>query len=134
MYADFTYYRDTYHGVAVPEADFPRLAQRASEQVDFLTRYRAAAYAVTVDPAPIANATCAIAEVLWQGERGGASSGAAGSEKVIKGETVGKQRVDYAAFHAASAVGQSYLNWQMAKAAALHLYPTGLLYRGVSAC
>lgn len=133
-YADYTFYKDTYHGVAIPEADFPRLAQRASEQVDFLTRYRAAVYADSVDPEPIAKAACAIAEVLWQGERGGASSGTAGSEKVIKSESVGKQKVDYATFHAASAAGQSYLNRQMAKAAALHLFPTGLLYRGAVTC
>ena len=36
-YTDFEFYTTTYHGNVVPEADFPRLADRASDFLDVIT-------------------------------------------------------------------------------------------------
>ena len=41
-YADYEYYTDTYLGTAIQEADFPRLALRASSFLDYYTQGRAA--------------------------------------------------------------------------------------------
>ncbi len=42
IYADYTYYTDSYGGKAVSEGDFPRLAAKASAYIDRLTFGRAA--------------------------------------------------------------------------------------------
>ena len=36
-YADYEFYTTSYFGSAVPETDFPRLAERASDFVDTMT-------------------------------------------------------------------------------------------------
>ena len=36
-YTDFEFYATTYHGNVVPEADFPRIADRASDFLDVIT-------------------------------------------------------------------------------------------------
>lgn len=41
VYADFEYYKDTYFGTAIKEDDFPRLALRASNYIDYYTQGRA---------------------------------------------------------------------------------------------
>lgn len=60
--ADYAFYTSTYLGGSIPEADFPRLAKRAGEQ---LSKYKRL-YIVT---APEANsedmATCAMADALY---------------------------------------------------------------------
>ncbi|MEM5769158.1 MAG: hypothetical protein AAGU32_12835 [Bacillota bacterium] len=60
--ADYAFYTGTYLGGSIPEADFPRLAQRAQEQ---LARYKRI-YTVT---SPGANsedmAVCAMADALY---------------------------------------------------------------------
>ena len=131
-YADYIFYTDTYLGNAIAEADFPRLAQRASEQVDHITRYRAAEY-FAVDPDPISNATCAIAEILQQSERGNALNG--GGSGSVQAETTGKHQITYAdPINTASETGQQAINELIMAAARRFLFPTGLLYRGVMRC
>ena len=36
-YADYEFYKDRYYGSMIPEADFPRLSERASDFIDTLT-------------------------------------------------------------------------------------------------
>ena len=36
-YADYEFYTTSYFGDTVPESDFPRYAERASERIDILT-------------------------------------------------------------------------------------------------
>ena len=43
MYADYTYYSESYGGSAVSADDFPRLAAKASAYIDSVTMGRAAA-------------------------------------------------------------------------------------------
>jgi len=61
-YADFTYYENTYLGTTIAEADFPRLALRASAVIDQITFGRAATD--TDNTNAIKNAMCAVAEEI----------------------------------------------------------------------
>lgn len=130
VYADYSYYTGTFLGNAIAEADFPRLAKRASERIDLLTRSRAAAYYGEF-PAPVRDAACAIAEILQQAERGNALAGAA----IIQSESTGKHSTTYAATQDASTEsGQAALNARINGVAWQYMGYTGLLYRGVETC
>lgn len=67
-YADYEFYTTSYFGSAVPETDFPRLAERASDFVDAMTFDR------LVDGLPenerskkrIKKAVCSLAELMYQ--------------------------------------------------------------------
>lgn len=67
-YADYEFYTTSYFGSVVPETDFPRLAERASEFVDTMTFDR------LVDGLPtnersqkrIKKAVCSLAELMYQ--------------------------------------------------------------------
>lgn len=67
-YADYEFYTTSYFGSAVPETDFPRLAERASIFVDTMTFDR------LVDGLPtdersqkrIKKAVCSLAELMYQ--------------------------------------------------------------------
>ena len=67
-YADYDFYTTSYFGNVVPEADFPRLAERASDFVDNMTFDR------LVDGLPenersqkrIKKAVCSLAELMYQ--------------------------------------------------------------------
>lgn len=67
-YADYDFYTESYYGNVVPEADFPRLAERASDFVDLMTSDR------LVDGLPtngrfrerIKKAVCSLAEKMYQ--------------------------------------------------------------------
>ena len=67
-YADYEFYTTSYFGTVVPETDFPRLAERASDFVDTMTFDR------LVDGLPtnehsqkrIKKAVCSLAELMYQ--------------------------------------------------------------------
>lgn len=67
-YADYDFYTESYYGNVVPETDFPRLAERASEFIDLMTSDR------LVDGLPtnkrsqkrIKKAACSLAEKMYQ--------------------------------------------------------------------
>ena len=67
-YADYEFYTTSYFGSAVPESDFPRLAERASDFVDAMTFDR------LVDGLPtnersqkrVKKAVCSLAELMYQ--------------------------------------------------------------------
>ena len=67
-YADYEFYTTSYFGSVVPEADFPRLAERASDFVDTMTFDR------LVDGLPtnersqkrVKKAVCSLAELMYQ--------------------------------------------------------------------
>lgn len=82
-YVDFNFYSGVYLGTAIAQADFPRLALRASEIVDELTFSQVAAIVTAgTDTALIAKikmATCAVADEIFSAE---ASGGSIASERV----------------------------------------------------
>lgn len=56
-YADFDYYSNDYKGTAIAEGDFPAVAERATDYIDYITRNRADGADVRVK-----KACCALAE------------------------------------------------------------------------
>lgn len=117
-FADYEYYTETYHGSAVAEADFDRLALRASQHVDALTFDRAGAVIEANEDAALIDrikmATCAVADTLYELEQAGGA---------VQSERVGNVSVTY--------VNQQSEAARIAGAAKLHLGTTGLMYRGL---
>lgn len=110
MYADYGYYREQYLGKDIPEAEFPRLSRRAGEYLDRLCRGRLRLLAEI--PAAVKDACCAVAEQeLLLEQRGDKSR-----------ETVGGYTV----------VWDKEPEGLRLRAAARHLWATGLLYAGCS--
>ena len=109
-YTDFEFYATTYHGNVVPEADFPRIADRASDFLDVITFDR------LIDGLPdderaktkVQKAVCAVAEKLYELEladkqalsaaAGSTSSGGSGgaTSGVITSRSAGSESISYA--------------------------------------
>ena len=82
-YTDFEFYATTYHGNVVPEADFPRIADRASDFLDVITFDRLVDSLPSDDRAAtkVQKAVCAVSDKLYELELADkqALSAAAGS-------------------------------------------------------
>ena len=109
-YADFEFYATTYHGNVVPEADFPRIADRASDFLDVITFDR------LVDGLPsderaatkVQKAVCTVSDKLYELElaekqanaaaQAGGSSGASGgaTSGIISSRSAGSESINYA--------------------------------------
>ena len=84
-YADYEFYTTSYFGSAVPETDFPRLAERASDFVDTMT------FDKLVDGLPtdersqkrIKKVVCSLAELMYQIELAEKNAINQASENVI---------------------------------------------------
>lgn len=87
-YADYEFYTTSYFGSVVPEVDFPRLAERASDFIDIMTFDR------LVDGLPtnersqkrIKKAVCSLAELMYQielAEKNAANAAASGISTTI---------------------------------------------------
>lgn len=87
-YADYEFYTTSYFGSVVPEADFPRLAERASDFIDIMTFDR------LVDGLPenersqkrIKKAVCSLAELMYQvelAEKNATNAAASGTSTTI---------------------------------------------------
>lgn len=116
-YATYTFYTDTYLGTAIAEADFARLALRASSWIDRLTFQRAAD---DVDnTTALSMACCAIAEDVQRTE-------ANGGDDAIQSETTGQHSITYATTSSKMlTAGETYQ-----QSAALYLGSTGLMFAG----
>lgn len=90
-YADFEFYTITYHGNVVPESDFDRIADRASDFLDVITFDR------LVDGLPdderakikVQKAVCAVSENIYQLELAEKQALAASSGGTSSSESVG---------------------------------------------
>ena len=109
-YADFEFYATTYHGNVVPESDFPRIADRASDFLDIITFDR------LIDGLPdderaktkVQKAVCAVSDKLYELELadkqalsaaavGTSSSGSGGATSgVITSRSAGSESISYA--------------------------------------
>lgn len=67
-YTDYEFYKNRYFGTIIPEADFPRLSERASDFIDTITSDRLADGLPTNEraAAKVQKAVCAVAEALYQ--------------------------------------------------------------------
>lgn len=109
-YADYDFYTESYYGNVVPEADFDRLAARASDFIDTLT------FDNLVDGLPadkrsqkrIKKAVCSLAELMYQielAEKNAISQASAGatdtnvghkSTGVVTSVSSGSESISYA--------------------------------------
>lgn len=143
-YADYEYYSAVYLGDAIQEADFPRLALRASSFLDYYTQGRAAQNA---DLDALKMACCAVAEQYQYidtaqalAQKSLSTSLESGGE--LQSQTVGSWSKTYRS--GGDSAQQALSSMQTAQAtlgsiAQQYLAGTGLLYRGrgcscVSSC
>lgn len=129
-YADYEFYTTSYFGSVVPETDFPRLAERASDFIDAMTFDR------LVDGLPtnersqkrIKKAVCSLAELMYQIELAeknatnaavsGASTaiGSGGSTTgIVTSVSSGSESISYAT---PQQIGASAKEWSAVYAAA----------------
>lgn len=116
VYVDFTFYTTTFLGTAITAEDFPKLALRASAQIDLLTSNRVADI-ITLDEddetiEKIQMATCDVAEALQTLD----------ADPGVSQESVGAHSVTYVAGVSSE---RTLLN-----AASTYLASTGLLFKG----
>ena len=125
VYADYTFYANTYLGTAIAPADFPRLILRASAVINNLCYGRAASVMESTEEADaetqekIQLATCAVAEqlqVLSKTENGGE----------VASERVGNHQVTYVQ----NPTSQMSDEAKIAKEAKVFLGDTGLMFAG----
>ena len=109
-YTDYTFYKERYFGTIIPETDFPRLAERASDFVDTITFDRLADGLPSNERASIKvqKAVCAVADTYYQFELAekqalasaqGTSSTAgimAGTTGVITRKSSGSESISFA--------------------------------------
>lgn len=139
VYADYAFYADTYFGRAISEADFPRLALRGSQYIDYITQGRAEAQA---ELEAVKMCCCELAEQIQTVEtarelaqKSLAAGAADGAE--LQSETVGSWSRSYrSGGDSAKSAGQAAAEGQAALygIAGRYLAGTGLLYRGGRCC
>jgi hypothetical protein len=121
VYATYSFYTETYQGTAIAQADFDRLAARASILVDTVCFGQAAAVVEAGTDADViaglGSATCEIAEALHREETEGGE---------IQSERVGNHSVTYVKGPERSLISRAR---ELAKP---YLADTGLMYGGVS--
>ena len=115
IYADYSYYKDEFHGKLVPEESFERNALQASQYIDNVTFGRIGSGVTNA----VKNACCALAEIYYSGTVSPRAASGVTSEKV------GDYSVSYAA-----AENVSTQQKRLRSAVKLWLGATGLLYRG----
>lgn len=128
-YADYDFYTESYYGNVVPEADFDRLAARASDFIDTLT------FDNLVDGLPadkrsqkrIKKAVCSLAELMYQielAEKNAVSQASASatdmnvgnkSTGIVTSVSSGSESISYAT---PQQIGASAKEWSAVYAAA----------------
>lgn len=93
MYADYQYYKNEYHGSAVPAESYARAAAEADAYIDYATMGRVKALSEVPDSARIC--ACALAELAYAAAQN-SSFTAADHEPGVKSESVGPLSVTYA--------------------------------------
>lgn len=112
IYADYSYYSIEFLGNKIAEADFPRVASRASEYLDSITA--GIITKLQAVPEEVKKATCAIAEKIYSKEQG---------QEVVS-ESVGSYSVTYKD-------AQTPYEKELYNIAKCYLGHTGLMYRGI---
>lgn len=139
MYADYDFYASVYYGVAITEDDFPRLASKASDFIDYYTKDKAATATDETIVLAIRKACCAVAEKMLEAEqaqrlRTKYVSGEL-TDTGVKSETVGSWSRSYAtAADYVNSGATSDPRAEYAKIVLEYLANTGLLYRGGCSC
>ena len=118
----YEFYKSTYLGNSIPEADFPRLSKRAGDQLNHYKRL----YFVTAPDADSEDmAVCAMADALYYFES--AQNGAAGP---ISSASIGSVSTSYSSFSGAVDLSSAGQSKELYRCACLYLD----IYRGVGTC
>ena len=141
-YADYDFYTTSYFGSVVPETDFPRLAERASDFVDTMTFGRLADGLPADERSQkrIKKAICSLAELMYQIElaeknaTNAAVSGTStaigsggGTTGIVTSVSSGSESISYAT---PQQIGASAKEWSAVYAAAGDVQKTnGLLLK-----
>lgn len=127
MYADYTFYSDDFHGDMVPEASWPKYAERASDFIDYLTWNKAQSNG---DLSAVKKCCCALAEQYMSIDAVQKAAAAKVTEDgIIASETVGSHSRSFRnGVEGAQAVQEA--EKALGNIARRYLLPTGLLYRG----
>lgn len=131
VYADYSFYKNSFLGSAISEADFPRLALRASQFLDYYTLGKSRNNSGLEN---LKMACCAIAEkyqVVEKAQKAVEESLTDGGN--LKSESVGSYSVSYqTASEKAKGANQAVIDAQngVVATARQYLVGTGLLYRG----
>lgn len=138
-YADYDFYKITYLGTAIQEADFPRLSLRASSFLDYYTQGRAAQ---NPELDALKMACCAVAEQYQYIDAAQALAqksltASLESKGELQSQTVGSWSKTYRS--GGDSAQQALSSVQTAQAALgaiaqQYLAGTGLLYRGRGCC
>ena len=140
-YADYDFYKITYLGMAIQEADFPRLSLRASAFLDYYTQGRAA---LNAGLDALKMACCAVAEQYQYidtaqalAQKSLSASLESGETGELQSQTVGSWSKTYRS--GGDSAQQALSSMQTAQAslgaiAQQYLSGTGLLYRGRGCC
>lgn len=138
VYADYDFYTNEYFGRAISEDDFPRLALRGSQYIDYITQGRAGAKA---DLEAVKMCCCELAEQYQSidaaQELAQKSLSASSSGLEVQSETVGSWSRSYrSSGDSAQAAAQvaSEGNAALYAIAKRHLAYTGLLSRAGRCC
>ena len=129
-YADYEFYTTSYFGSVVPEADFPRLAERASDFVDTMTFHRLVDRLPTNERSQkrIKKTVCSLAELMYQielAEKNATNAAASGTSTtigsggsttgVVTSVSSGSESISYAT---PQQIGASAKEWSAVYAAA----------------
>ncbi len=115
-YAGYNYYTSVYMGDTVPSNAFPKVAQRASDYINYVTQGKSTTGITGPYEENIKMATCAVAENIYSAE---------GQTDHIVSESVGGHSITY------DKAIQDKTKYQSVK---MYLASTGLLYAGVDTC
>lgn len=115
IYADFSYYKDTYCG-EMAEGDFKCLSRQASAYLDSVTLDRIPSVTDEKIMEKVREACCAVADAILLNEQGGG----------IAAETNDGISVTYV-----NGTGSKTDEQRLCQAALMYLGHTGLMYRGV---
>ena len=130
IYADYSFYTESFYGTAIEKSDFNRLALRASQFLDYYTQGKAKDNAALE---AVKMACCAIAERVAIVESANVAAVKSVSGNGLKSESVGSYSVSYETaserISAAEGAKEGY-----AAIAREYLVNTGLLYRGGRCC
>ena len=128
MYVDFIYYRDSFGGTTIPEANFIKLERKARVFIDDVTFDRLKNDTALIDDT-VKECLCEIIECNYKLEQEEAETGG----KLISSETIDQHSVTYAVSDIEkNEVDKSRINFtKFYNIARQYLSNTGLLYRGV---
>lgn len=117
MYADYSYYTDSWAGTLIPAQEFNRYARKAERLINYII-------GVQEVTEPIKNAVCAAAEAAYE-----LRQSVANIPQGIKSENTDGYSVTYKDYHPDELTDRE--RRAMFIAIRQELYNTGLLYQGV---